>query len=87
VTAILRVSPVNHYSFPAHSTTYYEQRCCFGIWQQLECLDVLAVLGCSACSQKKLGSVSDEITHHALCNTIVIKVGERTVAGRSSCKP
>lgn len=33
------------------------------------------------CSQKKLGSVSDEITHHALCNTIVIKVG---AAGRSS---
>jgi hypothetical protein len=32
-------------------------------------------LGCFACSQKKLGSVSDEITHHALCNTIVIKVG------------
>lgn len=26
------------------------------------------------CSQKKLGSVSDELTHKAACNTIVIKV-------------
>jgi hypothetical protein len=26
------------------------------------------------CSQKKLGSVSDELTHHATCNTIIIKV-------------
>ncbi|WIA39336.1 hypothetical protein OEZ86_005448 [Tetradesmus obliquus] len=31
------------------------------------------VCGIAGYSQKKLGSVSDEITHHALCNTIVIK--------------
>jgi hypothetical protein len=39
-------------------------------------LHMWCVLLC-ACRKKKLGSVSDEITKHALCNTLVIKVGGR----------
>ncbi|KAF6255956.1 universal stress protein family-domain-containing protein [Scenedesmus sp. NREL 46B-D3] len=37
--------------------------------REVDCL----VCGISGYSQKKLGSVSDEITRYALCNTIVIK--------------
>jgi hypothetical protein len=37
---------------------------------------------CVCCSQKKLGSVSDDLTHKATCNTIVIKVGPGLLACR-----
>jgi hypothetical protein len=50
---------------------------------QLNLTCVHCALRCCACSQKKLGSVSDEITHHALCNTIVIKVGRWCMRHRS----
>jgi nucleotide-binding universal stress UspA family protein len=40
---------------------------------RLRDMDTL-VCGIAGYSQKKLGSVSDELTHHATCNTIVIKV-------------
>jgi hypothetical protein len=42
------------------------------------------VCGISGYSQKKLGSVSDEITHHASCNTITIKVRWAQLGGTAS---